>query len=205
MTESARQARVVVIEHHLDGCIRGAGYRPCLTGGQNGEHRSSGSLGVRQALHDQDHGRVSGDLPVGRQVLRSGGLVDRLTAEVHRPDHGHVKFAGDQPAPREVQRLQAGRFLVADREPQAAEIEESLSAACEAKGLVEKALVHRFSAVSCWAQAGNFHFAIQLGDEMLARPDLPVRLRRQVQEYTKVIRLRRAQWSAELATAGAEG
>ena len=117
-----------------------------------------------------------------QEVLKSNLLLEaQLLRASQQPDEAAAKLA------------------------QAAEIEESLSAACEAKGLVEKALVHRFSAVSCWAQAGNFHFAIQLGDEMLARPDLPVRLRRQVQEYTKVIRLRRAQWSAELATAGAEG
>jgi hypothetical protein len=86
---------------------------------------------------------------------------------------------------------------------QAAEMEERLGEVCEAKGLIEKAWVHRFSAVRCWALAGNLHDAIALGDVILARPDLPERLRRRIQEYTQDLRLRRAQWSAGLALAGA--
>jgi hypothetical protein len=77
---------------------------------------------------------------------------------------------------------------------QAAEIEERLSETCEAKGLMEKAWVHRFSAVGCWALAGNIHDAISLGDSLLARPDLPERLRQRVHEYTQDLRRRRAQW-----------
>jgi len=53
----------------------------------------------------------------------------------------------------------------AEKFAQAAEIEERLSDICEAKGLVEKSFVHRFSAASCWAQAGNFYRAITLCDD----------------------------------------
>src|SRR5947209_1144897 len=53
----------------------------------------------------------------------------------------------------------------------AAAIEERLGEYCEAKGLMEKAWVHRFSALCCWAQAGNLHTAINLGGELLARTD----------------------------------
>jgi hypothetical protein len=87
----------------------------------------------------------------------------------------------------------------------AAEIEERLGTLCEEKGLKDKAWVHLFSAVSCWAQAGNFHSAITLGDELVARPDLPARLRQRVLEYTQSLRLRRSQWSEALVATGIEG
>jgi hypothetical protein len=90
---------------------------------------------------------------------------------------------------------------------EAAEIEERLSEICAARGLVEKSLVHRFSAASCWAQAGNFYRVITLCDDLLARPDLSDRLRRRVVEYAAAIRDRRAQWYAGLVltTAGESG
>jgi hypothetical protein len=65
--------------------------------------------------------------------------------------------------------------------------------------LVEKSLLHRFSAVSLWAQAGNFYQAIALGDELLASPDLAERLRLRIQTYTNTIRIRRTRWYEELA------
>jgi hypothetical protein len=92
----------------------------------------------------------------------------------------------------------------ADKFAQAAAMEEHLSAVCEAKGLLEKSWVHRFSAVSCWALAGNFHEAITLGDELLARSDLPERLRRNVSELIQILRFRRAQRSAGPTTTGVE-
>ena len=50
---------------------------------------------------------------------------------------------------------------------QAARIEETLSERCLAVGLREKAWLHRFSAASCWAQAGNFYQAIAWCDDLL--------------------------------------
>lgn len=63
----------------------------------------------------------------------------------------------------------------------AAQIEESLGQRCAAQKLVEESFLHRFSALSLWAQAGDFYQAIALGDELLAFPDLPERLRRRIQ------------------------
>src|SRR5438445_5955888 len=62
---------------------------------------------------------------------------------------------------------------------QAARIEETLSERCLAVGLREKAWLHRFSAASCWAQAGNFYQAIAWCDDLLSQPDLsgPLRAR----------------------------
>lgn len=82
---------------------------------------------------------------------------------------------------------------------QAAEIEERLSDICEAKELMEKSLVHRFSAASCWAQAGDFYHAITLCDDLLIRADLPERLRQHISDYAHTLRARRAQWYTELA------
>jgi hypothetical protein len=91
----------------------------------------------------------------------------------------------------------------ADRFAQAAEIEERLSDLCEGKGLVEKALVHRFSAASCWAQAGNFYRAIMLCDDLLVRADLPDRLRERIRNYAQSLRERRSQWYEGLVFAAA--
>jgi hypothetical protein len=103
--------------------------------------------------------------------------------------------------------IQEGRLLSAQQQPdaaadrfaRAAEIEERLSEICVRQGLTEKGWMHLFSAASCWAQAGNFHEAICLGDRLLAQGDLPPRLRERVQEFTQVLRQRRVQWAAGLA------
>ncbi len=104
---------------------------------------------------------------------------------------------------REQQQDEAAAAKLAE----AAEIEERLSEICEAKGLVEKSLVHRFSAASCWAHAGDFYHAIRLCDALLAHPDLSDRLRQRVQSYREALRARRAQWyeGLVLTIAGSEG
>ena len=107
--------------------------------------------------------------------------------------------------------LLEARLLVGQQQPDAAAerfaraagIEERLSAACLEKGLRQKAWVHRYSAVSCWAQAGNFYQAIVLGERLLAEDDLPARLRQSVQEFTRALRQRRQQWYTGLDPAAA--
>jgi hypothetical protein len=107
----------------------------------------------------------------------------------------------------ELLREQGQDEAAAEKFAQAAEIEERLSDLCEAKGLVEKSFVHRFSAASCWAQAGDFYHAIALCDDLLARAALPDRLRQRVHDYAQTLRARRARWYAELVleTAGSRG
>jgi hypothetical protein len=85
---------------------------------------------------------------------------------------------------------------------EAAEIEINLSDRCEEMGLVQKSLVHQFSAASCWAHAGNFYQAITICDEMLAR-DLPERLRRDIEDYVETLRSRRARLNAQLTLVNA--
>src|SRR5271170_3598127 len=70
----------------------------------------------------------------------------------------------------------------AERFARAAAIEERLSEICAGQGLQEKSWIHLFSAASCWAQAGNFHEAICLGDLLQAQTGLPPRHRQRVQE-----------------------
>jgi hypothetical protein len=85
---------------------------------------------------------------------------------------------------------------------EAAELEAGLSDRCEERGLVQKSLIHRFSAASCWAHAGNFYQAITICDELLAR-ELPQRLRRDIEDFAKTLRSRRARLYAQLTLVGA--
>jgi hypothetical protein len=87
----------------------------------------------------------------------------------------------------------------ADRFAEAAHIEEQLSKMLLQKGLLDKYFIHRFSALSCWAQAGDVYRAIVLGEELLARADLPNPLRRRIEEYVQLLRVRRVRWFAEFA------
>jgi hypothetical protein len=89
---------------------------------------------------------------------------------------------------------------------QAAEAEERLGDACFVRGLLEKASLHRFSAASCWAQAGNLYRAIDLCDELLARAELSPSLRQRISDYAGVLRARRSEWYDVLLAqaAGAE-
>lgn len=96
-------------------------------------------------------------------------------------------------------REQARTDEAAAKFAEAAQIEESLGQHYAALGQSEKSSLHRFSALSLWAQAGNFYQAIALGDELLASADLMERLRQRVQSYTQTLRLRRARWHEELA------
>jgi hypothetical protein len=82
---------------------------------------------------------------------------------------------------------------------EAAGIEELLSETCVANGLTENSFVHRFSAASCWAQAGTFYQAIALCEELLARRELPERLRQRVHDYALTLRARRTKLYSELA------
>lgn len=93
-----------------------------------------------------------------------------------------------------------GRYQdAADRFAEAAQIEERLSKVLLQKGLLDKYFVHRFSALSCWAQAGDVHHAIVLAEELLAREDLPEPLHQRIEEYWQQLRSRRLRWFTEYA------
>jgi hypothetical protein len=98
---------------------------------------------------------------------------------------------------------QSDDAAAAEKFASVAGIEERLGDLFRARGLHEKALVHRFSAASCWAQAGNFYRAILLCEELLGLPDLSPALREHVGDYAARIRARRSDWYAALPTSGA--
>jgi hypothetical protein len=98
----------------------------------------------------------------------------------------------------ELLRAQQQAEAAAGKFAEAVLLEERLRDRCFTTGLRDKAFVHGFSAASCWAQAGDFHHAIGIGQELLAHPDLPVCLRHRIDAYIKVLCTRRAQWYAEL-------
>ncbi len=105
-----------------------------------------------------------------REAEKSNQILEgRLLRAQQRPDEAAARFA------------------------EAAEAEEALTEECSARRLEEKALLHRFSAASCWALAGNFYRAIVLYDALLDRTDLPERWRREIRAYADALRLRRAQ------------
>ena len=70
----------------------------------------------------------------------------------------------------------------------AAGIEERLRDACFALNLPEKAFMHGFSAAGCWAQAGDFYHAVWLCDTLLAKTDLPTRLRERIENFAQAVR-----------------
>lgn len=121
-----------------------------------------------------------------------------LDAAFHEEETRKSKLMLEAQVLRERQQADAAAANLAE----AAAIEERLADVCEEKGLLRKAWVHRFGAVCAWAQAGNVHSAISCGDRILARPDLPERLRLQVANYVQDLRRRRAQWAKELAATG---
>lgn len=100
-------------------------------------------------------------------------------------------------------RAQGQTDAAADRFAAVAELEEQLAETASAGGDRIAGWQHRFSAVGCWVQAGNFYAAIALADELLADPQLQPDVRNQVQSYAAAIRARRDQWAAGLSAAGA--
>lgn len=87
----------------------------------------------------------------------------------------------------------------ADRFADAARIEEKLSDVLTEQDLTEKYFVHRFSAASCWAHAGNIYQAIVMCNDLLQHPDLPEALEQRIEEYLQVLQARREEWVARLA------
>ena len=132
--------------------------------------------------------------PTGRGVDRQGLDASFLADEAQKSD---LLLSA------QLLRAQGEVEAAAAKLAQAAAMEERLSERCVARGLRDKARVHRFSAASCWAQAGNFYQAIAWCDELLAESDLPDLLRRRVQDYVEQLRARRAQWYADLSLASA--
>ena len=63
-----------------------------------------------------------------------------------------------------------------------------------ALGLLDLYYIHRFSAASCWVQAGNPYQAMQICEELLDGFDLKSPLRQRITEYLDVLETRVEQW-----------
>ncbi|GDX41385.1 hypothetical protein LBMAG21_16770 [Armatimonadota bacterium] len=98
---------------------------------------------------------------------------------------------------REQGRYERAATLFAE----AAAIEERLAESAEAKGDVSRALRHRFSAASGWAQAGDFYHALALLHSLEERADAPPALRERIQAFSQVVNEQRERWSFALREA----
>ena len=96
-------------------------------------------------------------------------------------------------------KAQGQHQTAADRFAQAARIEEQLSDVLDRQGLRQKFFMHRFSALSCWVQAGNVYQALVMGEALLARNDLPEPLRVTLQAYLQLLRVRLERWVLQFA------
>jgi len=76
----------------------------------------------------------------------------------------------------------------------AAEIEEKLVQQLVHLNRREKAFFHLFSAVSCWAQAGDLHRALRLGADLVSFEGISQARLQSAQEYIEVLRSRYVQW-----------
>lgn len=127
--------------------------------------------------------------PTGRGLSRQGVDAAFVADEAQK---SHLLLEA------QLLRAQQQAEAAADKLVEAAMMEERLRERCFTMGLREKAFVHGFSAASCWAQAGDFHHAIGVCQDLLAHSDLPPRLRHRVAAYAKTLCTRRAQWYEEL-------
>ncbi len=96
---------------------------------------------------------------------------------------------------------QQGLFAeAATRYANAAEIEEQLSLQLTRTGKLEKAFFHQFSALSCWAQAGDLHRALTLGHQLEQVESLSSAQRDQVQRYLHTLQTRMQEWMSHWVT-----
>ena len=102
--------------------------------------------------------------PTGRGLSRQGVDAAFVADEAQK---SHLLLEA------QLLRAQQQAEAAADKLVEAAMIEERLRERCFTMGLREKAFVHGFSAASCWAQAGDFHHAIGVCQDLLAHADLP--------------------------------
>ena len=68
-----------------------------------------------------------------------------------------------------------------------------------AKTLLDNYYIHRFSAASCLAQAGNLYGAMQICTELLENFELPVLLRQRIAGYLDVLETRMDEWMTAYA------
>ena len=82
----------------------------------------------------------------------------------------------------------------AERFEEAARYENRLADWAAAQGLSDVSYLHAFSALSCWAQAGDPHRALKLGQTLLHSGKLTEAQRAQLQAYYDTLEQRWVSW-----------
>jgi hypothetical protein len=94
-------------------------------------------------------------------------------------------------------KAQASFTEAAERFAQAARYEEQLADWATNQALTDLYYLHAFSAISCWAQAGDPHRALQMSDSLLSAPSLTARQRNQLEQYQATLEQRWVSWMAQ--------
>jgi hypothetical protein len=89
----------------------------------------------------------------------------------------------------------------ADKFLQVADIEQQWADWAEKEGLVQLAVIHRYSELSCWAQAGNPYHALRLVDNLLASAELSPEQRTDLEEYQAALHYQFINWMGEWSSA----
>ena len=88
----------------------------------------------------------------------------------------------------------ANRFI------KVAQIEKQWAEWAEKNGFAELAFIHRYSELSCWAQAGNPFQALGLITELLVSDDLLPEKRADLEEYRESLHVQFVHWMSEWST-----
>ena len=88
----------------------------------------------------------------------------------------------------------------AERFEEAARHENKLADWATAQGLTDLSYLHTFSALSCWAQAGDPHRALKLSQALLNSGKLTEPQRAQVQSYYDTLEQRWVKWMQQWST-----
>ncbi|MCE7986861.1 MAG: hypothetical protein DYG89_37280 [Caldilinea sp. CFX5] len=91
-------------------------------------------------------------------------------------------------------KAQASFTEAAERFAQAARYEEQLADWAANQALTDLYYLHAFSALSCWAQAGDPHRALQMSNSLLRAPSLTARQRSQLKQYQATLEQRWVSW-----------
>lgn len=91
-------------------------------------------------------------------------------------------------------KAQGNYVLASELFAEAAHIEEMLAADLWVQADSEKAFAHAFSALSCWAQAGDLHRAHMAGLALLGRSEITAVNKQRLQIYLQTLTKRTIEW-----------
>ena len=86
---------------------------------------------------------------------------------------------------------------VADNFARAADMEKRWAEWAETEGYQELAIIHRYSELSCWAQAGYPHRALRLIEQLLASSLLSIEQRTDLEQYQTSLNAQFLNWMSE--------